>query len=491
MVWKLKNFLFLPLLVLSLTACKGDSNVNNPENPENPKEVVQEPKTPLNLQVKVQGVTGGVAKLIGQIGTTNFLMDSAFVNTDGSFAFQRDTAIVSGLYFILLPDQQNFLQVIIDRDQEIEIETQYTNLLGALVVKNSLENDLLYQNLKFEENFQATFKRINGELSALQEGTPEHAAKEKERDAHLNTRKAHLQSFKDNHPNAFFTKYKFAGQNPDLKEPLLPNGEVDTALQVYFYRMEYWDNVDFADIRLLHTPVIGNKLENYIGKFTPQNVDSVIKYADIVVEKAKVDQEMFKFVVNALAIKYQNSTIMGGEEIFVHLVDNYFTDELAFWSNPEELRDIRKQADEFRPSFLGNTAQDLRCKNINGEYETLYGMNAKVSILYMYSYDCDHCKERTPEMLEVYNKWKGQGLDVYALCVEPDEEKWKRFVNNFHLQDWHNVHDPAYESRYYAKYHVDITPEVYVIDENHKIIAKDLHPNQLDPILKKAITGEE
>lgn len=490
MVWKIKNFLFLPLLVLSLTACKGDSNVETPENPDNVPVEVLEPKTPLNLQVKVQGVTGGVAKLIGQIGTTNFLMDSTFVNPDGSFAFKRDTAIQSGLYFILLPDQKNFMQVIIDRDQEIEMDAQYTNLLGSIVVKNSLENELLYKNLKFEESFQARFREIDAQMKAFPEGSPEYTAKEKERDAHLESRKAHLQSFKDDHPNAFFTKYKFAGQNPDLKTPLLADGTVDTALQVYYYRMEYWDNVNFGDLRLLHTPVIGNKLENYIGKFTPQNVDSVIKYADIVVNKSMANKEMFKFVVNALAIKFQESTIMGGEEIFVHLVDNYFTDSLAFWSNPQELADIRRQADDFRPSFIGNIGQDLRCKNINGEYESLYGMGSEVSILYMYSYDCDHCKERTPDMLDVYNRWKGKGLDIFALCVEPDEEKWKRFVTNFHLQSWHNVHDPAYESRYYAKYHVDITPEVFVLDKDHKIIAKDLHPNQLEPILKKAF-GEE
>lgn len=490
MVWKIKTFLFLPFLLLSLTACKGDSNVNNPETGNPPVEVVQEPKTPLDLQVKINGVTGGVAKLIGQIGTTNFLMDSTFVNADGSFAFQADTAIPSGLYFILTPDEKNYLQVLIDRDQKFEMTADYTNLLGSVQIKGSDENDLLYQNLRFEDAFQAKFKQINSELTALTEGTPEYSAKEKERDAHLQTRKDHLQNFKQNHPNSFFTKYKFAGQNPELRNPKLPDGTLDTALQVYYYRQDYWKDVDFGDIRLLRTPVIGNKLENYIAKFTPQNVDSVIKYADIVIKKAEANKEMFKFVVNALAIKYQKSTIMGGEEIFVHLVDNYFTDEKAFWSNPDELRDIRKQANEFRPSFIGNPAQDLRCKDVNGEYKTLHGMGAPVSILYMYSYDCDHCKEQTPEMLEVYNKWKGKGLRIFALCVEPDEAKWKQFIKNFHIGEWTNVHDPTYESRYYSKYHVDITPEIYVIDQEKKILAKDLHPDQLEPFLKEAF-GEK
>ena len=45
-----------------------------------------------------------------------------------------------------------------------------------------------------------------------------------------------------------------------------------------------------------------------------------------------------------------------------------------------------------------------------------------------------------------------------------------------------NVIDPQYESLYYKKYHIDITPELYIMDANNKIIAKDLHPNQIEPI---------
>ena len=275
MILKIKTFLFLPFLMLSLTACKGDSSVNDSNKGNATIEL--EPKTPLDIKLKIKGLTGGgVAKLIGQIGGNNFLMDSTFVNEDGSFAFQADSSIYGGFYFVLFPDGKKYIQLLVDRDQDFEITADYADPIGTVKVKKSLENELLYQNLRFEESFQAKLKQINEELKALEKGTPAYDKKEKERDAHLQTRKDHLQNYKDNYPNAFFTKYKIAGQNPELKRPLLPDGTLDTALQVYYYRQDYWKNVDFADERLLRTPVIGNKLENYIGKITPQNVDSVI-----------------------------------------------------------------------------------------------------------------------------------------------------------------------------------------------------------------------
>jgi hypothetical protein len=90
-------------------------------------------------------------------------------------------------------------------------------------------------------------------------------------------------------------------------------------------------------------------------------------------------------------------------------------------------------------------------------------------------------------MKQVAEEWKSKGLEVYALCTNPDEAKWKQFIQQYGLQAFHNVYDPKYESRYYTKYHVDITPEVYVLNRNHEIIAKDLHPNQLKPILEKEL----
>ena len=137
--------------------------------------------------------------------------------------------------------------------------------------------------------------------------------------------------------------------------------------------------------------------------------------------------------------------------------------------------------------MIGKVGQDLRCKNLNGEYETVYGMGAKIKVVWMYSYTCSHCKERSPILAELLKEWKAKGVDVYALCLDPEEDKWREFVEKYNMQGFHNVIDPNYESRYYKKYHVDITPEAFVLDQNNIIIAKDLHPNQLPPVFKKAL----
>ena len=78
-------------------------------------------------------------------------------------------------------------------------------------------------------------------------------------------------------------------------------------------------------------------------------------------------------------------------------------------------------------------------------------------------------------------------IDVFALCLDPEEDRWKKFVEEHNMHAIHNVIDPDLESRYYMKYHVDITPELYVLDENNKIVGKNLHPDQLTKFIQKRL----
>ena len=441
-----------------------------------------------NIKFEIDGLPDGFCRLIGMVGDQNYLVDT-FPAQGGVATFQREKPLDGGLYYFVFPDKRTFVQFLADKDQEFTVKSNRNNLIGALEVEGSLDNELFFGNQKFEQDWKQRYDANALQLKSTPASSPNKAFLETQKETILQERKDHIASFPKEHPESFFTIFKTAGQNPELTYPKKPNGQLDTLMQLVAYRGAYWDNVDLQDTRLLHTPVVANKLNNYISQLTPQVPDSVVKYSDRVVRKTIGNKEMFKYVVNWLAIKYEKPKIMGGEKILVHLVDNFFTDDLAFWykDTPEELKKIRKKVNDMRPSMLGLTGQDLRCKNINGQYETLYGLNSPVTVLFMYSYTCHHCKERAPVLAQILKEWRAKGVEVYALCLDPEIDKWKAFVEKYDMQDFHNVIDPDFESRYYKKYHVDITPEAYVLDKNHKIIAKDLHPNQLPPVFKKEL----
>ena len=148
------------------------------------------------------------------------------------------------------------------------------------------------------------------------------------------------------HPNSFFVKFKNAGQNPEVKDIRLATGEKDLNTQAYFFRKEYWDKVDFSEERLMYSPVLSNKMQQFFGDVMPQHQDSIVQYADALLSKSLANPEIFKYMSNWLLLKYEpgKTTLMDGEAVFSNIVEKFFTAENAIWLKPGELADIRRRA---------------------------------------------------------------------------------------------------------------------------------------------------
>ncbi|GIV33069.1 MAG: hypothetical protein KatS3mg031_0604 [Chitinophagales bacterium] len=475
----MKNVNLIFALVLLWWAC------NSPKG-----QPAAEEKTSQNfhLTVKIKGFPNGKVKLLGFIGDQSFLLDSAMTDATGKAQFKHDTLLPSGMYFLVFPDE-TFAQMLIDKSQHITMEFDKADVVNTMQTQGSLDMELLYKNLRFEAGLTRKFDELKEQMDKLDKASDEYKKLEEEQNKLLEERKAHIRWFADNYPNAFFTRFKIAGQNPELKKPLRPDGSVDEELQVYYYRNEFWDNVDFTDERLLRTPVYFNKLKKFMKELTPQIPDSLIKYADIISEKSKANKELFKFTVNWIALQYKNSKIMGLEKVYVHMVDKYWTKDQAWWSNDEEINGLRKEISYMKPSLIGEIGQDIRAKNEKGEYISMYEViKTPITVLYIFSYECDNCKKETPHFVEVMKEWKAKGVaDAFTLSVDNDEKLWKEYITQSGLIQFHNVFDFNRESQYHRKYHIDVTPEIYVMNKEHRIIASNIDSKQLPEIFEREL----
>lgn len=492
----LKHYVFtVASSLMLLIACSGgngmtsdNSSTGKPTKQTNntlepiTTEVAESKKTDIRLEIG--GAGDGWVKVIGVLGNQNYIADSTEMKADKA-RFQREEKLPGGMYFFMLPDGDTFIQVLLDKDQEFSLTADISDPNDA-IVEGSLDNELLYKNLKYQASMQPQFDAVNAELAKETFGTAAYKAVKAKQQALLDKRAAHIDSFRQQYPNAFFTKFKLAGQNPDVGEPLKPNGELDTFKQVYLYRTNFWNDVDFGDERLLRTPVYHNKLKRYIKELTHQNMDSLRESAAWVAQKSFEggNNEIFKFTVNFIAIEYKQSTVMGGEAVYVDMIDKYFTYDRAFWSDSSEIRGLRRQANEMKASLLGEIGQDVTAADINGKMHSLYDLKAPIIVVYIFNPDCEHCKEETPKLKKVYQEWHSKGVDVFGIGTETEIGPFTSYLKQVDLP-WVNVIDPTYESKYYLKYHIDITPELYVLNKDKKIIAKNVKSEQLPAIFEK------
>jgi len=454
------------------------------------KTKIEQNGTPTDLEspeitFKINGFSGGKASLIGMYTGQQYLLDTALIDNSGIVTFKKEEPYQPGMAFLLLPDQSYF-QLLISDDQTFTLSTAKGDYVKSMQVKGSIDNQLLFENLKFEAAWQPKVNEVNGRLNGLMPVSPEYAKVEAERDALLAERKAHLDNFFNKHSSSFFSKFKLAGQNPEIRDVRKSNGNVDTTRQVYIYRSEFWDNVDFSNEWLLYTPVISNKLKKYMTELTPQVADSINTAASELSERVLDHPEYYKYIVNWITLNYNpgETTLMDGEAVYNHMVNNYFTYDRAFWSDSFEVYSLRRRAKEMELSLIGQKGQDVAAKDVNGSLRSIYEIDAPYTIVFLYNPTCDHCMEESPKLAQFYKEWKSKGVEVYAMALETNDKEWKDFIAKHDMGAWVNVFDPTNASLY-GKYYVDNTPELYLLGPDKTIIAKNLDVEQVAEVIER------
>lgn len=467
------------VVIIACNAQTGEQN-GNTTSTSNVSRNLENP----NISIQVDGFGAGPVYLIGIFTDAQYRVDSASMNANGQVIFQNNSPYKPGFYLAFFANN-NTLQFLVDQDQTFSMKTQANNLINSMIVEGSLDNQLLYENLKYEASYQVRVQPVSQRLRGMQKTDPNYPAVKAQQDQILQERKAYLEGVFSKHPNALFTKFKSAGQNPVVADVRRPDGTLDNAAKVYRFRTQFWDNVDFNDERLLYTPVIANKLKRYITQLTPQHPDSINKAANYLIQKALNYPEYYKFFANWITLNYEPSktTLMDPEAVYVNMIQNYFTYDRAFWSDSAEVYALQLRAHEMAASLVGKKAPDVISTDLNGQTKSIFEIKAPYIIVYMYNPTCEHCMEQTPKLVQFYRQWKNQGVEVYGIAIDTNDAEWRAYVAKTGMS-WINVFDPTNQS-IYAKYFVDNTPEIYVLNPDRTIIAKNLKVYQIEEVINR------
>jgi len=481
------KYLIFAISFFCLSACTSDTPAANPTAPtETTTPVSPDSKGGLespDITIEIENFPAGDAFLIGTHVDRNYRVDSTRIDANGRLHFKSSDAYIPGLYFVVLPDGSNF-QLLLDKDQTMSIKTNAQDYTSTTVVQGNIDTKLLHENFLYESNYRAQLDPINAQLKNHPDGSAQHKALKQQQKAIADQRDADLEKIFKQYPNTLFTSFKRAGQNPRVNDFYKSDGTPDYGKQIYDYRTSFWDNVDFDDERLLYTPVINNKLDKYILQLTTQNPDSIIRSVDFLVSKMLDKPAFYKFIVNKIALTFEptKSTLMDAEKVYVHMLQNYFTKERAVWSDAASIQGIQQRAFEMANSLTGNKGPDVSTTDVNGQVKSIYEMKADYLVVYLYTPTCEHCMEQTPKLINLYNKTKRSDLDVYSIAIDTNDKEWRDYVKKTGMP-FTAVFDPTNKS-IYAKYYVDITPEVYVLNKERIIIGKNLNVNQIEEVIR-------
>lgn len=441
-----------------------------------------------NFTIKVKGATQGPSNLIGFYGDQNFKADETQIDANGNITFTcqncqgGNTTYAQGLYYVQIAEEK-YLQIILGEDQEFVLETSIGNPDGNMVVKGSDENEAFFANLAYEKSNQPKFAEISNQMKAATPNSPEFDQLKVDQDKLINARRQHLEEIYTKYPNTLLASFKKAGQDPTLREDIKDDQE-----KIYYYRQEFWDDVDWKDRRLLRTPVIKNKLEKYFLELTPQTHDSIFASAQRLSDRLLMHPEYYKYIVNWIVKKYEptKTTLMDPEFVHVKMMQRFFTRERAFWEDPLVVDGFQRTAIEMSKSLMGDHGPDVISKDLQGKTHSIMDLKQDYIVIYMFSPSCEHCQEQTPKLVKWYNEGGKAYVDVFAIAIESNQVDPNELANYIKKTNmpFTCVWDESNRS-IYGKYFVDLTPEIYVLNPERKIIGKNLKVFQIDTVIER------
>lgn len=236
----------------------------------------------------------------------------------------------------------------------------------------------------------------------------------------------------------------------------------------------------------------------------PQIPDSIIKYVDMIIDNVKGNDELFRYLLVTFFNEYASSQVMGQDAVFVHISEKYYI-PYATWATKDYIEKLKKEVAKKKPNLIGNIAPNLKLVEVPSDHFmvartdtalksnpyvgnniNLLDIKAKYLLIIFWEADCGHCKKAMPLLYDsIYPLIKDKGVKILAIHMISSIEgkrKWVDFVNEHNMYDWINAWSP-YSYEYKDLYDVYTTPVIYILDENKKIIAKRIGPEQAAEII--------
>jgi len=393
-----------------------------------------------------------------RFGNRFFVDDTVKLGSDGCGTLSNNTLLDEGMYQLVLPGKK-YVDFFIGDKQQFSLSTWNNALIDSLKFENSAENNFFY-------HWQAAMRQGGQDAGYW---------------------KSALDNFGD-HIMAVFIKGLLPVSLPE--ELAQESDDNDHQMARYaWYRKHFFDLIDLSDERLLRTPLIHTKLEQYFNQVAPPTPDSVIVDCDRLIGKTSGSEMAYQYMLQFLLNYFSEPKIMGMDAVYVHLAEQYYLSGKAPWISETNLATIEARVKELKPTLIGRQAPLIQgLKTPAGDPFELNHLNHEFLVLYFWEPDCGHCKESTPLLGSYYDQLRAIGAEVVAINTRTDTLSWNDFIKT-HKLNWINLYCPEQIIAMLESYQAWSTPKVFILDKRRKIIAKDLTVEQVIPFLENHLKG--
>jgi len=413
--------------------------------------------------------------LMRLMGENRSIIDTAQTDITGAFTFIATEELEPGMYMVIKGQGQAV--ELIYNNENIQFTTSGFAADDGIQIISSVENLIYYDYLGIKGMNMYKLDVLGALIANYPPNDKFYQDALKQYELLQNKLNERIDELINNNPLTLASKY-LKTDRPTFVDPTLSNDE-----QNLFLKQHYFDEVDFSDTMLIRSTFLTSKVVGYLSLFQnnansqKELEDNMLTGVDSVLTNAKIDQQVYEFLVEFLIKGFES---IGFERGLEHIAAASTLDQ--FCENTERKLKLENKLELIKKLAIGQPAPNFTIKDIVGKEIVLNKVDAKKTLLVFWASWCPHCDEIMPLINSFYKS--NNDLEVISISIDESKDDLMKSIEEggynwtyiAELQGWNG---PIIE-----EYGIVATPSIFVLDENKKIIGKPIGKEEIIKLLE-------
>ncbi len=403
--------------------------------------------------------------------------DTARMDMEGKIIFTGTEKLEEGLYCVYSDHIYNYFDFFITEKQELTVGLDNSNRIGSLTTSDSSVNKTYFKVLAALKADLARKSDIRSDSLQflLAKSDFSDPAERLILKGVCNTGSIGEKYIAACIPPAVYQRYFLSGTIKPYGDP------------VRSFLDHYFDNLDFSDYRLVNTPIITKRIDEFIDTITAMPGLRLQPEVDRLIILTSVNKKMQEFVTWHMLSRFGMYYFLPGyDAVYVHIISDFLANGRIAWYYPEVRERELGQAKKLENLLAGKIGPDLEIPDSAGTFHELYSIQAKYTLLLFWASTCSHCRDEMPAISKFYLDFhKAYDLEIYGVSTDTSVSRWKSYIRR-HQLPWINVYGRKnIRGSYHQLYNIQSTPSLFLLDEKKTILAKYLKPEEFGKIILK------
>lgn len=377
--------------------------------------------TQVDIKISIDNQHDSVFYFCKYRGAKNVVVDTLKLE-NGMILYKNKTKLPEGIYLLTNDKNYQMIEVLVGKKQKFSVTINDLEDWSVAKVKGAQETEIYFKLMAKVRETEANIMALKSE----KEGYPENQKK-------IDSLRKDLEKFEE----SLKIKRKDAFIN------LVINSIKHRSME------NYWDGFPLDDARILTFPMIDNKLETYFNNLQI-DAETINNEIDKLIAKTGDCTEVRDYLIWYFYVKYFNPNYMNLDDVYIHLVDEYFL-KMQIKNVSENVVKLMEE----RANYLERLKLGAKIPEVGN----LYSIESQYVALVFYDKTCQKCAKEGRILEEIRSRHP-------EMTIYPVE------INSTSIKNLMSLYD------------IQTSPMIYLLDNQKKIIAKRIKAEQVEQFLK-------